>query len=76
MPSLCTVDHSLKSCATDIRAIQDSHLRDGDLILFVEPPGFDNPDMLDVEIVSKVADWLVKTYVDRMTWPVLTLIAT
>jgi GTPase Era involved in 16S rRNA processing len=55
------VGHGLQSCRTDIREVKVSHPTDAHPIVFVDTPGFDDPFSSDMEILSQIADWLVKT---------------
>jgi len=70
-----TVGHGLKSCTADIRTVRVNDPRDRAPVLFVDTPGVDDTYRSDIEILGMVADWLVKTYVDSMSGPVMTLIS-
>jgi hypothetical protein len=58
-----TVGHTLQSYIADIRAIRVTHPQDGNPVVFVEMPGFDDTNKSDTEVLSMIADWLVKAYV-------------
>jgi len=57
-----TIGHKLRSFTTAIRTVRYTHPVDGYPVLFVDTPGFDDTDKSDLEILTIIADWLVKTY--------------
>jgi hypothetical protein len=56
-----TVGHHLKSCTSDIRAVRVNHPATGIPVTFIDTPGFDDSVKTDMEILTLIADWLVKT---------------
>lgn len=44
-------------------------------MVFVDTPGFDDTYKSDTEILSMIADWLVKTYVSYIDRLLLSLIS-
>ncbi|KAF7970688.1 hypothetical protein HWV62_23292 [Athelia sp. TMB] len=56
------VGHDLESCTSEIRAVQCRHPNEAGEVVFVDTPGFDDTYKPDIEILSTIADWLVKTY--------------
>jgi len=38
-----------------------NHPTTGNLVVLVETPGFDDSSKSDIEILTMIADWLVKT---------------
>ncbi|KIM73936.1 hypothetical protein PILCRDRAFT_716465 [Piloderma croceum F 1598] len=57
-----TVGHGLKSYTAEIRTVRVSHPTDRHPVALVDTPGFDDTYKSDTEILSLIADWLVKTY--------------
>jgi len=57
-----TVGHGLRSCTKDVRAIRSTHPADGYPVVFVDTPGFDDTSRSDVEILSMIANYLMKAY--------------
>jgi len=57
-----TVGHGLESETSDIRAVRVKHPTTGDPVILVDTPGFDDSFKSDVEILTTIAEWLVKTY--------------
>jgi hypothetical protein len=55
-----TVGHGWQSCTTNIRAVRVTHPTDGRPVVFVDTPGFDNTFKSDAEILTMIAEWLVK----------------
>jgi hypothetical protein len=55
-----SVGHSLRSHTADIRTVRTTHPNGGRPVVFVDTPGFDDTVKSDVEILSTIADWLVK----------------
>jgi hypothetical protein len=56
------VGHSWKSETSQVRSVSVSHPTDRQPVVFVDTPGFDDTFKSDTEILSMIADWLVKTY--------------
>jgi len=61
-----TVGHGLQSHTSDIRAVRVPHPTTGHPTVFVDTPGFDDTYKSDTEILSMVAEWLVKTYKEHV----------
>jgi len=57
-----TVGHKLESETSDIRAVRVDHPITGSPVVLVDTPGFDDSSKSDVEILTMIAGWLVKTY--------------
>jgi len=55
-----TVGHSWQSYTAEIRSVRLAHPTDGRPVVFVDTPGFDDTFKSDTEILTIVADWLVK----------------
>jgi GTP-binding protein EngB required for normal cell division len=55
------VGHQLRTFTTDIRTVRVDHPTLGSVV-FVDTPGFDNTAKSDVEVLTVIADWLVKVY--------------
>jgi len=60
-----TVGHSLRSGTSDVRAIRATHPTDGYSVVFVDTPGFNGPSQSDVQILSMITNFLVKTFKDK-----------
>jgi predicted GTPase len=56
-----TVGHGLQSRTAVIRTVRVMHPKTGRPIVFVDTPGFDDTYKSDTEILSIIADWLVRT---------------
>ena len=56
-----TVGHGLQSRTAVIRTVRVIHPKTGRPIVFVDTPGFDDTYKSDTEILSMIADWLVRT---------------
>lgn len=56
-----TVGHGMQSHTSDIRAVRVTHPTKGHPVVFVDTPGFDDTYKSDTEILTSIADWLVKT---------------
>ena len=69
-----TIGHGLRSRTSDIRTVRALHPTQGHPIFFVDTPGFDDTDMSDMELLAKIAEWLVKTSVYNAEQLVPTLI--
>lgn len=54
-----TVGHGLKPYTTDIRAVKFAHASGP--IVFVDTPGFDEPDKPIMDILIILVDWLEMT---------------
>ncbi|KIM71210.1 hypothetical protein PILCRDRAFT_827098 [Piloderma croceum F 1598] len=57
-----TIGHGLQSCTEDIRIVRVNHPHDGRPVALVDTPGFDDTYKSDNEILTMIANWLVKTY--------------
>ncbi|KIM82902.1 hypothetical protein PILCRDRAFT_820197 [Piloderma croceum F 1598] len=57
-----TIGHGLRSFTSDIRAVRVNHPIDGRPVVFVDTPGFDDTYKSDLEVLTMIAEWLVKTY--------------
>jgi len=57
-----TADHSWQSSKAEIRSVRVTHPTEGYPVVFVDTPGFDHTSMSDMEVVSMIADWLLKAY--------------
>jgi len=57
-----TIGHGLQSYTSDIRSVRTNHPKDGRPVVFVDTPGFDDTYKSDLEILTMIAEWLVKTY--------------
>ena len=55
-----TLGHGLWSYTSDIRSVRASHPISGDPVVFIEVPAFDDTYKSDTEILSMIAEWLVK----------------
>ena len=53
------IGHKLRTFTTDIRTVRVDHPILGSVV-FVDTPGFDDTFKSDVEILTTIADWLVK----------------
>ncbi|KIM82896.1 hypothetical protein PILCRDRAFT_820190 [Piloderma croceum F 1598] len=60
-----TIGHGLRSFTNDIRTVRANHPIDGRPVVFVDTPGFDDTYKSDMEILTMIADWLVKTYKNK-----------
>jgi len=56
-----TIGHKLRSFTSDIRTVRIDHSTLGSVV-FVDTPGFDDTTKSDVEILTMIANWLVKVY--------------
>lgn len=56
-----TAGHGLMSCTSEIGSALYNHPRDGQPVTLVDTPGFDDTYKSDTEILSLIAEWLVKT---------------
>jgi hypothetical protein len=56
-----TVGHGMKSHTSDIRSVRVPHPTLGHPMIFVDTPGFDDTYKSDTEILTIIANWLVKT---------------
>ena len=56
-----TVGHGLQSRTAVIRTVRVTHPETSRPIVFVDTPGFDDTYKSDTEILSMIADWLVRT---------------
>jgi hypothetical protein len=54
------VGHDLVSCTSQIQTIRCIH-PDGRPVVLVDTPGFDDTKMSNMDILTLVADWLLKT---------------
>jgi len=59
-----TISHSLRSGTEDVRAVRAKH-PDGSSVVFVDTPGFNGPSQSDVEILSMITDFLMKTFKEK-----------
>jgi len=57
-----TGDHSWESSKAEIRSVKAAHPTEGYPVVFVDTPGFDHTSMSDMEVVTMIADWLLKAY--------------
>ncbi|KIM86840.1 hypothetical protein PILCRDRAFT_317843 [Piloderma croceum F 1598] len=57
-----TVGHGLESQTSDIRTVPENSSTSGQSVVLVETPGFDDSSKSDEEILTMIADWLMKTY--------------
>jgi len=55
-----TVGHSWRSHTAGIRSVRFAHPTEGHIVTFVDTPGFDDTFKSNTEIVTTIADWLVK----------------
>jgi GTPase Era involved in 16S rRNA processing len=55
------VGHKLQSCTSDVRAVQYIH-PDGPRYVIIDTPGFDDTNVPDTEILSRIAQYLKNTY--------------
>jgi predicted GTPase len=69
-----TIGYGLRSRTSDIRTVRALHPTQGHPIVFVDMPGFDDTNMFDMELLAKIAEWLVKKFVYNPEQLVLTLI--
>jgi len=58
--------HGLESQTSDIQPVRANHPVTGDPVVLVETPGFDDSVKSDVEILTMIADWLMKTYKGKL----------
>lgn len=58
-----TIGHKLKSCTTEIQAVQTYHPKTKHPIVFVDTPGFDDTFKSDTEILALIEAWLVQVFV-------------
>jgi len=56
------VDHGWQSSTAQIRSLRVAHPTDDYPVVFVDTPGFDHTSMSDMEVVTMIADWLLKAY--------------
>jgi energy-coupling factor transporter ATP-binding protein EcfA2 len=56
-----TIGHKLRSFTKDIRTVRIEHPKIGSVV-FVDTPGFDDTFKSDLEILTTIANWLVKVY--------------
>ncbi|KIM76259.1 hypothetical protein PILCRDRAFT_826443 [Piloderma croceum F 1598] len=54
-----SVGHSWRSHTSDIQTVRAVHPTNGDSVVFVDTPGFDDTFKSDTEILTIVAEWLV-----------------
>lgn len=55
------VGHSLRSYTSNIQEIRVQHPSKGYPVVFIDTPGFDDTYRSDMDVLSLIADWLVKT---------------
>ncbi|KIJ43543.1 hypothetical protein M422DRAFT_169621, partial [Sphaerobolus stellatus SS14] len=60
------IGHSLESCTQGVQAIHYRHPRSNRDFVFVDTPGFDDTNMDDIAILSMIADWLERTYKQKI----------
>ena len=56
-----SVGHALQSHSVEPQTVRVAHPTDGYSVVFVDTPGFDDTFKSDLEILTIIADWLVKT---------------
>jgi GTPase Era involved in 16S rRNA processing len=52
------VNHNLRSSEVKIQVVRSTHPKDGQPIVFVDTPGFDDTSKSDAEILAMIARWL------------------
>ena len=57
------VGHGLQPGTINIQPIRATHPTTDDPVIFVDTPGFDNPDRSDMEILTMITGWLKQTRV-------------
>ncbi|KIM73947.1 hypothetical protein PILCRDRAFT_716716 [Piloderma croceum F 1598] len=57
-----TVGHGMESHTSDIRSVRVPHPIRGHPMVFVDTPGFDDTYKSDTEILTIIANWLLKTH--------------
>ncbi|KAF7967873.1 hypothetical protein HWV62_32852 [Athelia sp. TMB] len=67
------IGHDLESCTSEIRAVRCKHPNEAGDVVFVDTPGFDDTYRPDIEILSTIADWLVKTMCGHVAMPAVVL---
>ncbi|KAF7970672.1 hypothetical protein HWV62_23260 [Athelia sp. TMB] len=55
------IGHELLSCTSEIYATRIQNRPNGDNVVLVDTPGFDDTETPDVMILKKIADWLAAT---------------
>ncbi|KIJ63777.1 hypothetical protein HYDPIDRAFT_91834 [Hydnomerulius pinastri MD-312] len=65
-PEAVGVGHDLKSCTTDVQAVRYPHSDGHRNIVLVDTPGFDDTCVSDTQILRTIADWLNKTYKQKI----------
>jgi hypothetical protein len=55
------VGHGLLSFTSEVRSVRTNHPIKHYPVVFVDTPGFDDTYKSDIEILSMIAEWLVKT---------------
>ncbi|KZP31986.1 hypothetical protein FIBSPDRAFT_550068 [Athelia psychrophila] len=58
--------HTSPRSTSEIRAVRTKHPYDQGQVIFVDTPGFDETYRSDVEILSQIAGWLVKVYMEKI----------
>jgi hypothetical protein len=58
-----TVGHGLQSHTSIIRAVRVNHPTTSKPVIFIDTPGFDDTFKSDTEILTMIAEWLVKMWV-------------
>ncbi|KAF8232385.1 hypothetical protein L208DRAFT_1452237 [Tricholoma matsutake] len=60
------VSHHLKSFTTEIRAVRYPHPTTLRSFVLVDTPGFNDTSKSDTEVLTMIADWLAKTYKNKV----------
>jgi hypothetical protein len=55
-----TIGHGLRSHTSDIRAVRVNHPATNSPVVLIDTPGFDDTFKSDTEILTMIAEWLVK----------------
>jgi hypothetical protein len=55
------IGHGMQSQTSEIQTSRVKHPTTGDPVIFVDTPGFDDASKSDVEVLTTISRWLVKT---------------